>query len=189
MLSLPEADWTALRWSRYRHIKNETFYSLRDAKSSAREVATLRWAGGDTFDVETAEGRWTLTHRGMWLQHVDVEANAADSESGAFSVKRDLRRRWRVTFPKGTTVRWRLAGLASTDWICESTSGERIVTLSVDAAPSHAGSYDPFNVRGRVSLEVAAREWLNAALILSVGWYLVVIARTFARLPVPTIGG
>jgi hypothetical protein len=181
MRRLGEADAVALRWTRTRLSQLETLYILRDGSGSEHVVATLRWGGAPT-DVETADGRWLLTHRGWWIQRALVEPETAAHGATPFAITCDWRHRWRLARIDGTAVRWRAASPASTNWMCESRAGEPLILIAVEEASSQPGVDDPLDVRGQVALAESELSQPDTALIVSVGWYLLLVARTFSRI-------
>jgi hypothetical protein len=180
MRRLGEADAAALRWTRTRLSQLETLYTLRDGSGSEHVIATLRWGGAPT-DLETADGRWLLTQRGWWIQRALIEPETAADGAMPFAIMRDWRRRWRLARMDGTEVRWRAASPASSNWICESRAGERLILITVEEANSQLGIDDPLDVRGQVALAESELSQPDTALIVSVGWYLLLVARTLSR--------
>jgi hypothetical protein len=147
MRNLREADAARLRWTRTRLSQLETLYTLRDGSGSERVIATLRWGGAPT-DLETADGRWLLTHRGWWIQKALVEPETAAHGTTPLAITRDWRRRWRLARIDGTEVRWHAASPASANWVCESRAGERLILITVEEASSQPSIEDPLDVRG-----------------------------------------
>jgi hypothetical protein len=180
MRDLREADTAALRWTRTRLSQLETLYTLRDGSGSEHVIARLRW-GGTPTDLETADGRWLLTHRGWWIQQALIEPESAAHGGTPFAIRRDWRRRWPLARMDGTEVRWRAASPASSNWMCESRAGERFILITVDEASSQQDVDDPLDVRGRVALALSELSQPDTALIVSVGWYLLLVARTLSR--------
>jgi hypothetical protein len=188
MMSLREAGEDRLQWTwAPDHRLHWVLDVAGDGIDSEHVIATLQRVEGDTTQVETAEGRWTLTHRGMWVQYVDVELDTQRRGVAPFRAQRDLRQRWRLVLANGVALRWRVAGLASADWICEREAGERLMVLRVATAsdyPHGAVALDsrgrppsagPYNMEGHVALTATVREWPETACILSLGWYLALI--------------
>jgi hypothetical protein len=180
MRNLREADAAALRWTRTHLSQLESVYTLRDGSGGDHVIAKLRW-GGTPTDLETADGRWQLTHRGWWIQKLLVEPETAAHGATPFATTRDWRRRWRLTRMDGTDVRWRAASPASTNWVCESRAGERLILVAVEEANSQQGIDDPLDVRAQVALAESELSQVDTALIVSVGWYLLLVARTLSR--------
>jgi hypothetical protein len=180
MRILREADAAALRWTRSRLSQLETLYTLRDGSGSGHVIARLRWGGAPT-DLETTDGRWLLTHRGWWIQQAFIEPVKEAHGATPFASRRDWRRRWPLPRMDGTEVRWRAAGPASANWVCESRAGERLILIAVEEASSQLGIDDPLDVRGQVALAKSELSQPDTALIVGVGWYLLLVARTFSR--------
>src|SRR5262245_11828919 len=86
MKRLDEADTEALHWMRTHPSPRESIYTLGDGSEDA--IAIVRW-GGEHTALETADGRWFLTQRGLWIQRVVVAPETAADGVGAFSVRRD----------------------------------------------------------------------------------------------------
>jgi hypothetical protein len=81
----------------------------------------------------------------------------------------------------GAEVRWRAAGPASANWVCESRAGERLILIAVEEASSQPGIDDPLGARGQVALAESELSQVDTALIVCVGWYLLLMARTLSR--------
>jgi hypothetical protein len=52
--------------------------------------------------LETADGRWLLTHRGWWIQRMLIEPETAAHDATPFAITRDWRRRWWLVRMDGT---------------------------------------------------------------------------------------
>jgi hypothetical protein len=180
MKRLDEADTEALHWTRTHTSLRESVYMLCDDSEDGGSIAIVRW-GGEPTVVETADGRWFLTQRGLWIQRVVVEPETAADGVGAFSVRRDWLHRWWLTRADGARLHWRWAGLATLNWVCQDAAGDQLAYVTVTEQHSQRGVDNPLEVEGQVALAACMARWSEAAFILSVGWYVMLVARLYSH--------
>jgi hypothetical protein len=180
MKRLGQADIEALHWTRTRPSLRESVYTLGDGSEDGGSIAIVRWEG-ELVALETADGRWFLRQRGLWIQRVLVEPETAADGVGAFSVRRDWLHRWWLKRADGTRLQWRWAGLASMNWVCEDAAGDQLAYVTVSELHSQRGVASPLEVEGQVTVAASMAPWPEAAFILSAGWYLLLVARLYSH--------
>jgi hypothetical protein len=180
MKRLDEADFEALHWTCTHPSVRESIYTLGDDSEDGGSIATMRW-GGDPTALETADGRWFLTQRGLWIQRVVVAPETAADGVGAFSVRRDWLHRWWLTRADGARLHWRWAGLATLNWVCVDAAGDQLAYVTVSDLHIQPGGGNPLGMEGQVTVAASMASWPEAAFILSVGWYLLLVARLYSH--------
>jgi len=180
MKRLGEADTKELYWTRTLPSLLESVYTLRDGPEDGDVIAIVRW-GGEPTVLETDDGRWFLTHRGMWIQRVLIEPEIHSDGTDSFSVRRDWRHRWRFQRADGAGLRWRWAGLASLNWVCEDAVGDLLAYVTVSELNNRPAVHSPLEAKGQVMVAARIAPWPDAAFILSVGWYLLLMARLYSE--------
>ena len=182
MKRLGEVDTKELYWTHTLPSLLESVYLLRDGTEERDAIATVRWGGQPTV-VETADGRWFLTQHGLWIQRVLVEPKTPADGVGSFSVRRDWRHRWRLQRADGARLQWRWASLASVNWVCEDAVGDLLAYVTVSELNNRPAVHSPLEVEGQVMMAARMASWPEAAFILSVGWYLLLVARLYSHNP------
>lgn len=113
-------------------------------------------------EVDTSDGRWLIRTSGNLISTHLIVAPVERAEAPTeFDVRRDLRHRWTLTPRDGQQMRWRAADLTSLDWVCIDDHGAELIRLI--AAMEEAA---------RVRLMPAAYDISRLALVLAIGWYL-----------------
>jgi hypothetical protein len=179
MKRLGEANIEALHWKRTQPSLRESVYTLSDGSEEGESIALVRWGGAPTA-LETADGRWFLTPRGLWIQRVLVAPETAADGVGVFSVRRDWLHRWWLTCADSARLHWRWAGLASVNWVCVDAAGDQLAYVTVSEQHSQPGVNNPLEVEGQVTVAASMASRPEAAFILSVGWYVSLVARLYS---------
>jgi hypothetical protein len=156
----------------------ESVYTLGDGSEDA--IAIVRW-GGEHTALETVDGRWFLRQRGLWIQRMIVAPETAVDGVGAFNVRRDWLHRWWLARADGSRLQWRWAGLATLNWICEDAAGDQLAYVTVSEQHSQRGADNPLEVEGQVAVAARMARWPEAAFVLSVGWYVLLVARLYSH--------
>jgi hypothetical protein len=157
-----------------------------ELQAGDRVVARLG-KGFGIVEAEAAEGRWELKHSGLIFQKVTILPLYEPRPMGA---ARDTRIRvpttwvsasWRVVLtgggrwvlrtPHGRVLEWRRAGLTTPDWVCDDEAGDPLIACRLTPEPQLA----------EVQLAPAARRVPELALVLLVGWFLVVVWEFYVR--------
>jgi hypothetical protein len=137
-------------------------YELR---TDGEVVATLRWPKDTRAHADTANGQWTFTRRGFWHPRVTVRATGADADMAVFTA------RWTGTgtldLRDGLQYHWAAANGWQSQWAWQAGDGTPFVTFTVRQGL--------VKVEGRVEIAPAAGALSDLAMLVSLGWYLVVL--------------
>jgi hypothetical protein len=154
MRPIDEGIGQTLRWTQPRAGRRA--YELRAA---AEIVATLRWRAYSLAEAEDISGHWTFKRAGFWHPRVIVRAAGSDSALGTFSA------RWTGTgtleLPAGRRFHWSAAHTWQAD---DGTS-------LVQVASRHGFT----RLQGTVEIAPATAGMPDLALLVLLGWYLVVM--------------
>ena len=132
---------------------------VRAEATGTERVATVRWQSGGRAVAEAAAARWTFQRAGFWHPRVIVSLAGSESAVAVFTA------RWTGTgtleLSAGRQVHWSAAHAWQADDgtpLVEFTTGQGLVKLE-----------------GTVALTPAAMGRPDLALLVLLGWYLVVL--------------
>jgi hypothetical protein len=126
--------------------------------------------------VATARARWVVSCKGLVVPRLVVRPAAQPNGPVLLEVRRDLRHHWSLPISAGHVLRWRLAGLASPNWVCTDQHGAALIQILVGPdRPGGSPSY--LRASARVDLAPATCDLAELPLVMVVGWFLVLLYR------------
>ena len=162
MRSLAEVADQELVWIQPRARRRA--YALRAGEES---VASLTWpsGGGAQSVAEAGERCWIFTCSGLWRPRLTVRAVGADADLAVFHA------RWTgsgvLEVLPGRRFRWDAADRRRSRWTWRAEDGRALVTLG--------GRQGMTRLDGRVDISPPAVGEPELALLVSFGWYLVLL--------------
>jgi hypothetical protein len=144
-----------------RHSSEKRAYELRAAE---QVLATLRWRRGPLAEAETADGQWTFQRVGFWRRVVTVRAAASDADLAEFHPS------WTGTgrLELGARqLRWVATSFWRAEWSWQDAAGTPLIRYL-------RGTRRP-PVAGRVEITPTAGGLPDLALLVTLGWYLVLL--------------
>ena len=128
-------------------------------------VATLRRGRGSVAAAEVAEGRWTFERAGFWRPRVTARPAGSDTAWASFDAG------WAgggtLDVSGGRRFEWAAANLWHTHWSWREPGGGPLVRFR-----SRQGLV---TIEGRVEVEPAAATLPELALLVPLGWYLLLL--------------
>ena len=127
-------------------------------------VATLRFQRGSLADAEAAGGHWTFKRQGFWHPRVTVRTAGSDTDIAVFQP------RWvgggTLEFPDGRTVRLSSANFWQSEWVWQDNEKPLI---------RFKGRHGIVKARGAVELQPEAVASPDLAMLILLGWYLILL--------------
>ena len=127
-------------------------------------VATLRFQRGSLADAEAAGGHWTFKRQGFWHPRVTVRTAGSDTDIAVFQP------RWvgggTLEFPDGRTVRLSSANFWQSEWVWQDNEKPLI---------RFKGRHGIVKARGAVELQPDAVASPDLAMLVLLGWYLILL--------------
>jgi len=168
MRSLREAVGRELAW-KPRSLFSRT-HELVDESGEGEPYATLVWRPGllmrGPAEASSADGAWQFRHLGWFRAGVLVLAADGVTRLGT------LRRHWRrgvLRFEDGREFTWRRASFWSPVWRFEDANGTPVVRFRWRFSFPRGST--------RVDFESSSESVAELALLVCLGWYLVLDAR------------
>jgi hypothetical protein len=136
-------------------------YELR---ASDDVVATLRFQRGSLADAEAEGHHWTFKRQGFWQPRVTVRVAGSDSDVAIF------RPRWvgggTLDFTDGRSVDLRSANFWQSEWVWQEKDQPLIL---------FKGRHGLVKAKGAVEIQPAAAGRPDVALLVLLGWYLILL--------------
>ncbi len=162
MRAIREFVGQSLLWVQPRAMKQQ--FELR---CGDEVLAVMRWQSSwrSSAAVETAEGSWSFRYKGFWHQQVVIESSRGDVAQPT------LRRRWTgsatLSFPDGRSYLWKRRGFwgIKRDWV--TADGVPLLSFKTKSGLIKTG--------GEVGVQPFAAALPELALLVTLGWYLVVM--------------
>ncbi len=129
-------------------------------------LAVMRWQSSwrSGATVETAEGSWSFRRQGFWQQVI------IESAWGGAALP-TLRRRWTgsatLSFPDGHSYLWQRNGFWGIKRVWSTVEGVPLVSLKARSGFLKTG--------GEVAIQPFAAALPELALLVTLGWYLVIM--------------
>ena len=127
-------------------------------------VATLRFQRGSLADAQAAGGHWTFKRQGFWHPRVTVRTAGSDTDIAVFQP------RWvgggTLEFPDGRTVRLSSANFWQSEWVWQENEKPLI---------RFKGRHGIVKARGAVELQPDAVASPDLAMLVLLGWYLILL--------------
>jgi hypothetical protein len=131
-------------------------------------VATLRWERSSLAAGETSEQKWTFKREGFWHPRITVRVPGSDDNVALFNP------RWTgggtLELPPGRTLHFGAANFWHSEWVWAETTDAPLVRFK-----SRQGL---LKTEGQVEIEASAAGSPDLALLVVLGWYLLIL---FAR--------
>ena len=127
-------------------------------------VATLHFQRGSLADAVAAGGHWTFKRQGFWHPRVTVRTAGSDTDIAVFQP------RWvgggTLEFPDGRTVRLSSANFWQSEWVWQDNEKPLI---------RFKGRHGIVKARGAVELQSEAVASPDLAMLVLLGWYLILL--------------
>jgi hypothetical protein len=127
-------------------------------------VATLRFQRGSLADAQASGGHWTFKRQGFWHPRVTVRTAGSDTDIAVFQP------RWvgggTLEFPDGRTVRLSSANFWQSEWVWQDNEKPLI---------RFKGRHGIVKARGAVELQPEAVASPDLAMLVLLGWYLILL--------------
>jgi hypothetical protein len=136
-----------------------------ELRSGDETVATLQWKKGSLAVAEVADARWTIKRQGFWQQGVKIRREGSDVDIARF----DLGWLGGGTLDPGSgrRFRWGSANFWRSSWQWTAEDGTPLVRF--------AGKQRWTKMEGEVEVEPAAADLPELPLLVTLGWYLLVM--------------
>ena len=149
-----------LAWTQTGYCHGE--YELR---ADDEIVAMLRWQGGGFAIAETADGRWSFERPGFGRSPVSVRDVRSGVGIAAFGSN------WKgggtLDVPRGRRFLWTPANFWRSRWVWRQEGRTALMSLE--------SRHRIVKAEGRVRLERAALALPERGLLVTLGWYLLVM--------------
>jgi hypothetical protein len=166
MKSLSELGAAELYWIQPTLKRN---YELR-ADDDLFATLIFETAFGSLATAESAEGVWTFKRVGFFRPRVTVREQGAENDLMVYHPE------WGSSegvfeFVNGETYVWKLANFWATQYQIVNTDGDIVIsyTSKIDVAS------DLVKDQARVEMGVEARDISKLALLVQIGWYLIIL--------------
>jgi hypothetical protein len=131
-------------------------------------VATLRWERSSLATGETSEQTWTFKREGFWHPRITLRVPGSNDNMALFNPG------WTgggtLEFPQGRTLHFGAANFWRSEWVWAETKDTPLVRFK-----SRQGL---LKTEGQVEIDPSAAESPDLALLVVLGWYLLIL---FAR--------
>jgi len=170
MKTISDAGGARLEWREPKAL--ERYYELR----SDRDIfATLsfRSSFGTMATAETGSGMWTFKRVGFLNPRVTVREAGSEQDAAVYQPKF-----WGdgyLIFAGGETFHWKPINFWATDWAFYDSSGRALVTFK--AGTEHPKLADFLKTQATVDIEPAAVAQAKLPILVTLGWYLVLLHR------------
>ena len=162
MRRINEIGSQELRW-----VQPSVRQSTYELRAGDEVVAALRWqkACGSLADATTEDHHWTFKRTGFWHPRVTVRVPGSDADVAIFTA------RWTGTgtleLPSERRFHWGAANAWQSQWAWQDTEGAPLVLFK--------GRQGLAKVEGQVEITPAAAALPELDLLVTLGWYLVVL--------------
>lgn len=133
--------------------------------SDTHMFATLRWlkAFGSLAQADTDEGQWTFKRVGFWRPRISVRQLGATSDLVVFEPSRTGT--GTIMLPHARQMRWSTTGGTHSRWAWYELGGEPLLHFTAIGSTQ----------LGTVTIEPDARALPDLALLVPLGWYLLIL--------------
>lgn len=156
-LELDDLHWKELGGNRY---------ELRDADEQA--IATMqrrRW-WSTYVEVDAPGNRWSFERKGFWKRHIVIQSVGTGMEPARFDYSN-----WnggKLTFADGRVFEWRQSDFWGSKWAWMTTDRQPFLGFA-------SGGFIRMNAA--LSIAPEARDMPSLALMVFLGWYLLMLHR------------
>ena len=169
MKSIKEALYTQPQWVQPRASQNR--FDLRSGEDLYAELEFPKWYGSLAI-ATSAEERWTFKRVGFFNPRVTVRSEGSETDLAVFRPK------W--TGSEGTTqlangaaYTWKTANFWATEYTWLNSAGEPLILYKQGVEASWLA--DLFKTQARVEIQPAAQGLPELALLVILGWYLIIL--------------
>jgi len=160
MRRLDEVAGQELLWTPSQAVKKS--YELR---AGEEVVGTLSWQRGSLAAADIADNHWTFKREGFWHPRVTVRVAGSETDSAIF------RPGWSgagaLELAPARQIKWSAANMWHSQWDWQETDGRPLV---------HFKSQQGWTKQtGTVVVDPAAAALSELPLLVSLGWYLLVL--------------
>lgn len=169
MKSITEALYSQPQWVQPRAVQNR--FELRADQDLYAELEFPRWYGS-LANAAAAEERWTFKRVGFFNPRVTVRSQGSEIDLAVFHPK------WTGT--EGTVqlsgraaYTWKTANFWATEYIWLNADGVPLIVYKQGIEASWLA--DLFKTQARVEIQPSAQDLPDLALLVLLGWYLIVL--------------
>ncbi len=137
---------------------------VHELRASDEVVATLSFQRGSLADAIAADGHWTFKRQGFW--HPRVTARVAGSETDLAQFRPHWMGGGTLESPDGRTTRLTSANLWQTEWVWQESDLALI---------RFKGRHGMLKANGSVAIVPEALSRPDLALLVLLGWYLILL--------------
>jgi len=170
MRAITEAAAPTLEWLEPRAAEN--LFELRDGAGELYATLDFKTAFGTLAFAETAHGRWSFKRVGFLNAAVTVRAEGASENLAVFQPK--FFGGGELAFPDGGVALWQTGNFWQTEW---AFLDSRRQPLARFGPGPKAGLSGLFKTQATVTVERSALAAERLALLVTLGFYLVVLHR------------
>jgi hypothetical protein len=169
MKTIQEALYTQPQWVQPRASQNR--FDLRSGEDLYAQLEFPKWYG--SLAIATAAGqRWTFKRVGFFNPRVTVRGEGSETDLAVFQP------RWTGTegtahITNGAAYTWKTANFWATEYVWLNTAGELLIQYRQGIEASWLA--DLFKTQSRVEIQPSAQALQDLSLLVSLGWYLIVL--------------
>jgi hypothetical protein len=157
-LDLQELHWVQSGgWGRNYELRN-------DADEVVAKLTRPRW-WSSYAEVDIPGNRWSFERKGLFQQRIIVKSLGTDDEAAEFIYRFNG---GLLEFPDGRKFRWKQSNFWGTKWAWVTEDGQPVVGLEGKGV---------LRFRGEMSLAPRSAEMQSLALLVFLGWYLLILHR------------
>jgi hypothetical protein len=135
-----------------------------ELRSGDDVIATLRFQRGSLADAEAEGHHWTFKRQGFWQPRVTVRVAGSDADLAVF------RPHWAgggtLEFADGRPINFRSANFWHSEWVWQEKDQPLIL---------FKGRHGLVKAKGAVEIQPAAAGRPDVALLVLLGWYLILL--------------
>jgi hypothetical protein len=169
MKSILEAIYNSPQWVQPRASQNR--FEMRSAESLFADLEFPKWYGSLAI-ATAAEERWTFKRVGFFNPRITVRSEGSETDLAVFRPK------WTgnegtAQLANGATYTWKAANFWATEYAWQNAAGETLILYKQGVEDSWLA--DLFKTQARVEIQPSAQGLQDLALLVILGWYLIVL--------------
>ena len=169
MKSITEALYSQPQWVQPRAAQNR--FELRSGEDLFAEIEFPKWYGS-LANAAAAGARWTFKRVGFFNPRVTVRSEGSETDLAVFRPK------WTGTegttqLAGGAAYTWKTANFWATEYAWLDAAGEPLILYKQGIEASWLA--DLFKTQARVEIQPSAQGLPELALLVILGWYLIVL--------------
>jgi hypothetical protein len=169
-------DLSTASEKRFHWMQPETLRRRFELRSANQQIATLEFRKvlGSLAVATSASGQWTFKRTGFFKPRITVRKADEESDLAVFHPN------WLCTsgallFADGRAFNWRVANFWVTQFAWVDRTGRASITYQSGVEDKSLG--DLFKNQARVDIEPSARAAAEVPLLVTLGWYLIILQR------------